>query len=152
MEKWIGLILLVLVVFVILWPGSGQNDPDRQVPPEVMEKFTEGMQTRPDGVLFRVVRKGTGRKPQPTDRVQVHYRGFFKNGRVFDSSYRVQKPAIFPVNGVIKGWTNVLLDMEEGDIWEVMIPANLAYGSTGAGNLIPPDTDLCFRIEFIKIY
>jgi FKBP-type peptidyl-prolyl cis-trans isomerase FklB len=110
------------------------------------------MQTMPSGLKYRIVRAGTGRQPQPTDRVKVHYRGFLKNGKVFDSSYRVGNPAIFQVNAVIKGWSEALLNMKEGAIWDVYIPSELAYGSTGAGNLIGPDTDLCFHIEFIKVY
>jgi len=153
MNRQVIFFLVFIAVFLIFfWGKKSEPDLNRQIPAEVMQKFADGMQTDADGIRYRIVRKGTGRRPQLSDRVQVHYRGFFLNGRVFDSSYKVNQPAVFPVNGVIAGWTKILLQMQEGELWEAIIPSKLAYGSTGAGNLIPPDTHLCFQIEFIKIY
>ncbi len=144
--------IAALVLFLIFFRQNEEIDLEKKIPAETMASFFNGMQTRSDGIAFRIVRTGTGRNPQPTDRVQVHYRGFFKDGRVFDSSYRLKEPAIMQVNQVIPGWTRMLLEMKEGEIREVFIPADLAYGSMGAGRIIPPDTDLCFQIEYIKIY
>jgi FKBP-type peptidyl-prolyl cis-trans isomerase FklB len=153
MNRNLSIILIfVAVFFIFFWGEKSEPDLNKLIPAEIMQKFSDGMQVDADGIRYRIVRKGTGRRPQITDRVQVHYRGFFLDGRVFDSSYKVNQPAIFPVNGVISGWTKILLQMQEGETWEAIIPSHLAYGSTGAGNLIPPNTDLCFQIEFIKIY
>ncbi|MFZ5952754.1 MAG: FKBP-type peptidyl-prolyl cis-trans isomerase [Candidatus Rifleibacteriota bacterium] len=142
----------VLVLLLLFFGQSEEIDLEKKIPAETMASFFNGMQTRSDGIAYRVVRAGTGRSPQLTDRVQVHYRGFFRDGRVFDSSYRLKEPAIMQVNQVITGWTRMLQEMKEGEIREVFIPADLAYGSMGAGRIIPPDTDLCFQIEYIKIY
>lgn len=153
MNKNLSVFFVIVALLILMFWGKGEEvDLDRRIPAEIMQKFADGMQTDASGISYRIVRKGTGRSPQLTEKVQVRYRGFFKDGRVFDSSYKVNSPAIFQVNAVIPGWTRVLLQMQEGGLWEVIIPAHLAYGSTGAGNLIPPDTDLCFQIEFIKIY
>jgi FKBP-type peptidyl-prolyl cis-trans isomerase len=152
MGRVLSILLLVIVIAFLLISNNQKPDIDRQIPEEIMLKFFDGMQTDPDGIKYRDVRLGTGRTPQLTDKVEVHYRGFFKDGRIFDSSYPLKKPAVFQVNAVIPGWTKSLMSMKEGAIREVLIPSELAYGKAGAGNLIPPDTDLCFRIEFIKIY
>lgn len=143
--------LILLVVWLWLNQEPGIN-LDEQIPAETMQTFADNMQTTSSGIQYRIVKKGTGRSPQNTDQVMVNYRGFFKNGKVFDSSYRVNKPAVFQVNSVIKGWSEILLQMKEGGLWEVIIPSHLAYGSSGAGRVIPPDSDLCFQIEFLKIY
>lgn len=152
MGRNIAIFLAFFVLILFLIDHGPEVDFDTKMPAEVMQHYFEGMQTTPEGINYRVVRKGTGRRPQITDKVKVHYRGFFKDGRVFDSSYKVKNPAIFQVNAVIEGWTKILLMMNEGDFYEVLIPSELAYGSLGAGNLIPPDTDLCFQIEFLQIY
>ncbi|GAB4278527.1 MAG: hypothetical protein Kow0029_21850 [Candidatus Rifleibacteriota bacterium] len=152
MRKIISFIIVVLAVVIIFMYRNEPVDLDRQIPAEVMASYFNGMQSMEDGIQYRIVRRGTGRTPGLFDKVMVNYRGFFKDGRVFDSSYKVKQPAIFQVNAVIPGWTKILMNMKEGGLWEVVIPARQAYGSSGAGNLIPPDTDLCFQIEFLKIY
>jgi FKBP-type peptidyl-prolyl cis-trans isomerase FklB len=83
--------------------------------------------------------------------VSVHYRGKLTNGSEFDSSYKRNQPASFTVNGVIRGWTEALQLMKEGDKWELIIPPDLGYGSKGAGNIIPPDSTLIFEVELIEI-
>jgi len=98
-----------------------------------------------------VLKAGAGKKPTATDTVTVHYRGTLIDGKEFDSSYRRGKPATFPVNGVIPGWTEALQLMEEGAKWELFIPSNLAYGERSAGGDIGPNATLIFEVELISI-
>ena len=114
-------------------------------------KAKEGVKTAPSGLQYKVIKPGTGKKPQATDTVTVHYRGTLVNGTEFDSSYRRGKPATFPVSGVIPGWTEALQLMEEGAKWQVVIPSKLAYGEQGAGQAIGPNATLIFEVELISI-
>lgn len=110
-----------------------------------------GVVVTPSGLQYRVITTGTGRKPYASDHVTVHYRGRLVDGTEFDSSYRRNEPATFPVGGVIAGWIEALQMMPEGSTWELVIPPDLAYGSRGAGGVIPPDATLIFEVELIKI-
>jgi FKBP-type peptidyl-prolyl cis-trans isomerase FklB len=83
--------------------------------------------------------------------VKTHYRGTLIDGTEFDSSYERGEAAVFPVNGVIKGWIEALMLMKEGAKWELFIPADLAYGTRGAGSMIGPNAILIFEIELISI-
>jgi len=114
-------------------------------------KKKEGVKTLPSGLQYKVIKEGTGKKPKITDTVTTHYRGNLIDGIEFDSSYRRGKPASFPVNGVIPGWTEALQLMGEGAKWQLFIPPNLAYGERGAGRDIGPDATLIFEIELISI-
>lgn len=111
----------------------------------------EGIITLESGLQYMVIREGTGAKPALTDQVKTHYKGTLIDGTVFDSSYDRGEPITFPVTGVIKGWTEALLLMKEGAKWRLFIPADLAYGSRGAGDVIPPNAALIFDIELISI-
>jgi FKBP-type peptidyl-prolyl cis-trans isomerase FklB len=111
----------------------------------------EGVKTLPSGLQYKVIKPGSGKKPKAEDLVTVHYRGTFIGGAEFDSSYRHGKPATFPANRVIPGWTEVLQLMEEGAKWEVFIPSKLAYGEQGAGNDIGPNATLIFEIELVTV-
>lgn len=103
------------------------------------------------GIQYRVIRSGKGAQPGKRDCVTVNYAGSLVNGKVFDETKGT--PATFPVNGVIAGWTEVLQLMHEGDDWQVVIPAGLAYGKTGAGDgTIPPYQTLVFEIELLKVF
>ena len=113
---------------------------------------SEEFVTTSSGLQYRILNEGSGNdSPGPESLVSVHYRGKLTNGLEFDSSYKRNQPASFPVNGVIRGWTEALQLMKEGDKWELIIPPNLGYGSKGAGNIIPPDSTLIFEVELIKI-
>jgi len=114
-------------------------------------KKKEGVQTLASGLQYKVIKAGTGNKPQITDTVTTHYRGTLIDGTEFDSSYRRGKPATFPVKGVIAGWTEALQLMEEGAKWQLFIPPYLAYGDRGAGRAIGPNVTLIFEIELISI-
>jgi len=111
----------------------------------------EGVKTLPSGLQYKVIKPGSGKKPKAEDLVTVHYRGTLIGGAEFDSSYRRGKPATFPANRVIPGWTEVLQLMEEGAKWEVFIPSKLAYGEQGAGNDIGPNATLIFEIELVSV-
>ena len=103
------------------------------------------------GLHFEILEQGGGRSPGPKSNVVVHYHGTFISGDVFDSSLERGEPATFPVNRVIKGWTQALQMMKEGDVWRLTIPAHLAYGKRGVGQTIPPDTVLVFEVELIEV-
>ena len=113
-------------------------------------KAKEGVKVLPSGLQYKVVKEGTGNTPVSTDKVKTHYRGTLINGTEFDSSYKRNKPAEFPVTGVIKGWTEALQLMKEGGKWELYIPANLAYGQRGRPS-IPANSTLIFEIELLEI-
>lgn len=114
-------------------------------------KSRPGVKELPSGLQYKVIKAGTGASPKPTDTVEVDYRGKLIDGREFDSSYSRGKPATFPVNGVIKGWQEALQTMKEGAKWQIYVPAELAYGSRGAGALIGPNATLIFDVELHKI-
>jgi FKBP-type peptidyl-prolyl cis-trans isomerase FklB len=106
----------------------------------------------PSGLQYKVLKAGSGDKPKSTDTVTVHYRGTLINGKEFDSSIARGQPATFPVNGVIRGWQEVLPLMPAGSKWQVFIPPDLAYGTHGAaGGGIGPNEALIFDIELIAI-
>lgn len=111
----------------------------------------EGVTVLPSGLQYTVIKEGEGRKPKATDRVKCHYEGTLPNGTVFDSSYRRGEPAVFPLNGVIAGWTEGVQLMSEGAKYRFFIPYNLAYGERGAGQAIPPYAALVFDVELISI-
>ena len=108
--------------------------------------------TTSSGLQYRILNEGPNDgSPGPESVVSVHYRGKLTNGLEFDSSYKRNQPVSFPVNGVIRGWTEALQLMKEGDKWELIIPPDLGYGSKGAGNIIPPGSTLIFEVELIEI-
>ncbi len=114
-------------------------------------KKKEGVITLASGLQYKVITPGSDKKPKATDTVKVHYKGTLINGTEFDSSYRRGEPASFPVNAVIRGWTEALQLMGEGAKWQVFIPSNLGYGERGAGGQIGPNATLIFEIELISI-
>ena len=111
----------------------------------------EGVITLPSGLQYQVLQEGNGKSPKATDQVKCHYEGTLINGKVFDSSYRRGEPATFPLNGVIAGWTEGLQLMKEGAKYRFFIPFNLAYGTRGAGQDIPPYAALIFDVELIEV-
>lgn len=114
-------------------------------------KSKEGVKVLPDGLQYKVLTEGNGPKPAATDTVTVNYRGTLINGKEFDSSYKRGQPASFPVNGVIKGWTEALQLMPVGSKYQLFIPADLAYGDRGAGADIAPGDTLIFEVELLSI-
>jgi FKBP-type peptidyl-prolyl cis-trans isomerase len=121
-------------------------------------KVKEGVRVRQrSGLQYKILKEGSGQVPDYDDVVTVHYTGSLLDGHKFDSSYDRGKPAEFGVNGVIKGWTEILQIMPVGSKWEVYIPHNLAYGETGIRGsklgeyVIPPSSVLIFQIELLGI-
>jgi FKBP-type peptidyl-prolyl cis-trans isomerase FklB len=114
-------------------------------------KKAPGVKTLADGLQYKVLKAGTGKKPKSTNSVVCNYRGTLIDGTEFDSSAKHGGPATFPVTGVIKGWTEALQLMPLGSKWRLFIPSSLAYGPTGAGGVIGPNATLIFDIELLKI-
>jgi FKBP-type peptidyl-prolyl cis-trans isomerase FklB len=114
-------------------------------------KKKEGVITMPSGLQYKVLTPGKGKSPKATDTVTVNYRGTLIDGTEFDSSYKRGKPATFPLNQVIPGWTEAVQLMKEGAKWELYIPSNLAYGERGAGANIGGNATLIFEVELLSI-
>lgn len=114
-------------------------------------KKRKGIATTDSGLQFEVVEKGTGKKPKATDTVKVHYKGTLLDGTIFDSSYERGKAVTFPLNQVIKGWTEGVQLMKVGAKYKFYIPYNLAYGEQGAGGMIGPGETLIFDVKLISI-
>lgn len=111
----------------------------------------EGVVTLPSGLQYKVLKEGTGTSPKANDNVTVHYRGTLIDGTEFDSSYKRNKPATLKVNRVLPGWQQALLLMKAGSKWQLVVPANLAYGARGAGPRIGPNSTLVFDFELISV-
>jgi len=111
----------------------------------------EGVVTTPSGLQYKVVTMGTGAKPTATDKVRVHYHGTTLDGEVFDSSVQRGETIAFPLNQVIKGWTEGLQLMPIGSKFIFYIPSDLAYGDRGAGPTIKPGATLIFEVELFEI-
>ena len=111
----------------------------------------EGVVTTKSGLQYEVLQEGTGKSPKATDKVQCHYEGRLLNGSVFDSSYKRNEPAVFGLNQVIAGWTEGVGLMKEGAKYRFYIPYLLAYGESGAGEMIPPYATLIFDVELLKV-
>jgi FKBP-type peptidyl-prolyl cis-trans isomerase FkpA len=110
-----------------------------------------GAVVKPSGLVFLSLRDGTGPSPGPTDTVKVNYRGTFPDGKEFDSSYKRGEPIEFPLNGVIKCWTEGVQLMKVGGKAKLTCPPSLAYGERGAGNAVPPNATLLFEVELLGI-
>jgi len=110
-----------------------------------------GAVVSPSGLVYRSLHDGDGPSPAATDKVRVHYRGTFPDGREFDSSYKTNSPAEFPLNRVIKCWTEGVQKMKVGGKAKLTCPASIAYGERGAGGVIPPNATLQFEVELLGI-
>lgn len=129
-----------------------QYGPNREAGEKYLAEYAkkEGVKKLEGGVLYRVLKEGSGELPTDTSMVMVHYEGKTIDGKVFDSSYERKEPTEFMVNRVIPGWITALKNMPEGSIWEVVIPQDQAYGARDMG-AIKPFSALIFRVELIKI-
>lgn len=113
-------------------------------------KTKQGVVTTASGLQYQILQEGTGALPKPTDQVTVHYKGTLLDGSVFDSSYDRNEPATFTVNQVIPGWVEALQLMKVGSKAKLFIPPALAYGESGAGGQIGPNSLLVFEVELLK--
>jgi len=115
-------------------------------------KTKEGVVTLPSGLQYKILQEGDGPKPTATDTVVCNYKGTLLDNTEFDSSYKRGQPATFPVNGVIRGWTEALQLMPVGSKWQLFIPPDMAYGSRGTpGGNIGPNATLVFEVELLSI-
>ncbi len=111
-----------------------------------------GAVVMPSGLVYRSLNEGSGAAPSSTDVVKVHYRGSFLDGREFDSSYKRGEPIEFPLNGVIKCWTEGVQKMKVGGKAKLTCPPAIAYGERGAGGgTIPPNATLQFEVELLGV-
>jgi FKBP-type peptidyl-prolyl cis-trans isomerase len=148
--------LAVFVLAASAWSASAApSGPDPSLSLEANAAFLAanakkpGVIVRPDGLQFKIIQNGFGKRPQITDSVEVYYTGALINGRVFDGT-SPGLPASFKVNQVVPGWTEALQLMREGDHWQLVIPSALAYGPRGAGDAIPPDQVLVFDMTLVS--
>ncbi len=136
-------ILAVAALFAT--PAFAQSDAAAKAAKE------PGAIVTPSGLVYRSLTEGKGANPKETDVVSVHYRGTFPDGKEFDSSYSRGKPTEFPLNGVIKCWTEGVQRIKVGGKAKLTCPPAIAYGERGAGGAIPPNATLHFEVELIAI-
>jgi FKBP-type peptidyl-prolyl cis-trans isomerase FkpA len=123
-------------------PARAQSDPKAQLEP--------GVVVTKSGLIYRSLKDGTGPSPTAADTVKVHYRGTLPDGREFDSSYKRNAPATFPLGRVIPCWTEGLQRMKVGGQARLVCPSAIAYGERGAG-MIPPNANLVFEVELLGV-
>jgi FKBP-type peptidyl-prolyl cis-trans isomerase FkpA len=111
----------------------------------------EGAVLTPSGLVYRSLKDGNGASPTASDKVTVHYKGTFPDGREFDSSYKRGQPIDFPLNRVIACWTEGVQRMKVGGKAKLTCPPEIAYGARGAGNAVPPNATLLFEVELLGI-
>lgn len=128
---------------------GGATDPNLLYLQENAKR--EGVIVRPSGLQIIIKKRGDGDLPDPTSTVEVHYEGRLIDGTIFDSSYSRGAPAVFTVDGVIRGWTEALILMQAGSVWEIVMPASIGYGEDGAGDTIPPGATLIFKVELLAV-
>lgn len=110
-----------------------------------------GALVTPSGLVYRSLKEGTGASPKASDKVTVHYRGTFPDGREFDSSYKRGQPIDFPLSNVIACWTEGVQRIKVGGKAKLTCPAEIAYGARGAGGVIPPNATLVFEVELLGV-
>ena len=149
MRKMVLALLLTLVAVPVL--AADDLSPESQK--AFLEKAAKekGAVKTASGLVYQPVREGAGASPAAADTVKVHYRGTLVNGKEFDSSYRRGQPLEFPLNRVIKCWTEGVQMMKVGGKAKLFCPSGIAYGPQGAGGVIPPDATLVFEVELLDI-
>jgi FKBP-type peptidyl-prolyl cis-trans isomerase FkpA len=132
---------------------AGPEDAsEKTAPGKIDQALPREFKTTDSGLKYRILRKTDGRKPIAADKVEVHYKGWLDSGKIFDSSYRRGATIEFGLNQVIKGWTEGVQLIGEGEMIELDIPSALGYGSRGTpGGPIPPNAQLHFIVELVKV-
>ena len=153
--KILALVLLPLVALTACEKKSDAASYDTS--PDSNERFLgdyakrPGVTKLPDGLMYRVIKSGTGPAVQKnSDVVTVYYKGALITGKVFDQT-KPEEPAQFQAGGLIPGWVEALKLMKTGDTWEIVVPADLGYGADGAGDAIPPNQTLVFTLALTKV-
>jgi FKBP-type peptidyl-prolyl cis-trans isomerase FkpA len=139
--------LPILVVLGLL--GSGAAMAQNEVTAKAAKE--PGAVVTDSGLVFRMIKPGTGASPTATDTVKVHYRGTFPDGKEFDSSYARGQPIEFPLDRVIKCWTEGVQKLQVGGTARLTCPPAIAYGERGAGSAVPPNATLIFDVELLGI-
>jgi FKBP-type peptidyl-prolyl cis-trans isomerase FkpA len=140
---------LLPAVALALLAGNASAAPDAALAAAAKEP---GAVVTPSGLVYLSLQEGKGPSPTAADRVQVHYRGSFPDGREFDSSFKRNAPATFGLGQVIPCWTEGVQRMKVGGKAKLTCPSSIAYGSRGAGGVIPPDATLQFEVELLAIH
>jgi FKBP-type peptidyl-prolyl cis-trans isomerase FkpA len=130
---------------LVAWPMLAAGQPASAV------ASASAAVTTSSGLVYKSVREGRGKSPGPTDTVKVNYRGTFADGSEFDSSYARNEPAVFPLDHVIKCWTEAVQRMKPGGKAQLVCPPQIAYGARGAGGVIPPNATLNFEVELLEV-
>ena len=155
MKRHLIMLVCLLLMAAPLVAGAAENPAEKNR--KEGEAFLAangkkaGVKTLPSGLQYTVIKEGTGKQPAATDTVTVHYKGTLINGTEFDSSYKGGRPLSFPLNQVIKGWTEGVQLMKEGAKYRFFIPPHLAYGPRSAGPLIGPNATLIFDVELLSV-
>ena len=139
-------IAVLVAAVAAITPGWAQTDPVLDA--SAKEK---GAKVTKSGLVYLALSEGKGDSPAATDTVKVHYKGTFADGKEFDSSYKRNEPTSFPLNRVIPCWTEGVGMMKVGGKAKLTCPAAIAYGSRGAGGVIPPNTTLLFEVELLGV-
>ena len=139
-------LLACTLLFIAATAAQAQADPAAAAAAK-----EPGAVVTPSGLVFRSLQDGSGASPAATDTVKVNYRGTFPDGREFDSSYKRGEPIEFPLDRVIKCWTEGVQRMKVGGKAKLTCPPAIAYGERGAGSVIPPNATLQFEVELLGI-
>ena len=133
--------------------GDARQEKARKNSEAELDAISEGFSKTDSGLRYKILKQGSGKLPKKGQAVSVHYEGSLSDGRVFDSSYQRGKPIdfTFGIGQVIPGWDEGIGLLREGDKARFVIPAHLAYGSAGAGGVIPPNASLIFEVELVKV-
>ena len=153
MRTWTVTILAVIALGLQLDAAAQIAQANRAEGEAFLKKNAErdGVVTLPSGLQYEVLAEGDGASPGRRSTVVVHYSGTLIDGTPFDSSIERGRPAEFPVNRVIAGWTEALQLMQVGDKWRLFIPADLAYEDKGVGPVIAPGSTLIFEVELLEV-
>ena len=149
----LALTLLIPAAAVAGPPAEKAKAPEATKAKAAAKAKAPQIQTSESGLKWKVLKEGTGRKPNTGETVVVHYTGWLTDGKKFDSSVDRDKPFMFVLGQgmVIPGWDEGVSKMRVGDKFQLIIPPELGYGKRGAGNIIPPDSTLIFDVELLGV-
>lgn len=158
-SKIIVILGLVILVGIVAYQLSNRKTPAELAQPHLeagaafmQERANQpGVQTLPNGLQYEILQEGTGPQPTIQSRVKVHYRGTLIDGTEFDSSYKRNQPATFPLSNVIAGWQQGIPLMKEGAKYRFVIPNKLAYGLNSPSPVIPAGAALIFEVELLEV-